>query len=137
MRLKATLALLLAMTAAGLGNLCLAKGMQAIGPLESWAASYFFNYFVSAFSNPWVILGIFLELAYFLLWLAVLAVADVSWAVPMNAVEYLFVALLAVFWLGERVSASRWIGIFLISLGVFFMMRSWNERMRDEVHPPR
>lgn len=125
MRLKATLALLLAVTAAGLGNLCLAKGMQAVGPLESWAVPYLWDYFVTSFSNPWVVLGIFLELAYFLLWLVVLAVADVSWAVPMNAVEYLFVALLAVFWLGEAVSPSRWAGIVLITLGVFFLMRSW------------
>ena len=137
MRLKATLALLLAMTAAGLGNLCLAKGMQAVGPLESWSAVYLWDYFVGAFSNPWVILGIFLELVYFLLWLVVLAVADVSWAVPMNAVEYIFVAMLAIFWLGERVSLSRWMGIFLISLGVFFMMKSWKERTGDAINSPR
>ncbi|MBI4125431.1 MAG: DMT family transporter [Deltaproteobacteria bacterium] len=134
---KATLALLLAVTAAGLGNLSLAKGMQAIGPLESWTLAYLFDYFIQAFSNPWVIAGIFLEVAYFLLWLVVLAVSDVSWAVPMNAVEYIFVALLAVFWLGERVSSARWIGIVLISLGVFLMMQSWSERKTDELDSPR
>ncbi len=125
--IKALFALLLAVVTAGLGNLCLAKGMQTIGPLESWGSLYLWNYFSNAVLNPWIILGIFLELAYFLCWLMVLALADVSWAVPMNAVEYLFVALLAVFWLGEPVLFLRWIGIALISIGVCFMMRSWNE----------
>lgn len=127
MKLKALMALLAAVTAAGLGNLCLAKGMQTVGSLESWAIPYLWDYFVNAFSNPWVILGILLELAYFLCWLVVLSLADVSWAVPMNAVEYIFVAMLAIFWLGERVSVSRWAGICLISFGVFFLMRSWKE----------
>lgn len=128
--LKAMLVLSLAIVLAGLGNLCLAKGMQTVGPfetgpLENWALDYLLGYFFRAFANPWIILGIFLELAYFSLWLVVLSLAEVSWAVPMNGVEYLFVALLAVFWLGEPVSFFRWIGIVLISLGVFFMMKSW------------
>lgn len=123
--IKALLALLLAIAAAGLGNLCLAKGMQTIGPLESWSSVYLWSYFAGAVGNPWVIFGILLELAYFLLWLVVLSVADVSWALPMNAVEYLFVALLANFWLGEPVSLSRWVGIVLISAGAVFVMKSW------------
>lgn len=128
MMIKAMVTLLMAVTAAGLGNLSLAKGMQTVGPLENWALGYLLDYFIRAFADPWIILGIFLELAYFLVWLVVLALADVSWAVPMNAVEYLFVALLAGFWLGEWVSPSRWVGIVLISLGVFFMMKSWHEK---------
>lgn len=123
--IKALLALLLAITAAGLGNLCLAKGMQTVGPLEGWGLVYLWNYFSGAVLNPWIILGIFLEIAYFLLWLMVLSLADVSWALPMNAVEYLFVALLANFWLGEPVSFSRWVGIVLISAGAVFIMQSW------------
>ena len=131
MKLKATITLLLAIVAAGLGNLCLAKGMQTIGPLQNWNFIYLWSYFIHTFLNFWIILGILLELAYFLLWLVVLSMADVSWAVPMNAVEYLFVAMAAAFWLGERVLFSRWVGIVLIALGVFFMMKSWNERKED------
>lgn len=123
--------LMLALAAAGVGNLCLSKGMQAIGPFawENIAAA--FAYFTAAVSNPWVIAGIFCEIIYFVLWLGVLSMADVSWAVPMNAVEYIFVALFAGFWLGEQVAITRWIGIGLISVGVVFMMHSFKENKNE------
>ncbi|MDP2599424.1 MAG: EamA family transporter [Deltaproteobacteria bacterium] len=122
---KATFALILALICAGFGNLMLSKGMQAVGPLQEYQFSALFHYFVDSVTNPWVVTGIFLELAYFLLWLVVLSWADVSWAVPMNAVEYVFVALLANVYLGESIPFNRWVGIALISVGVLFLMRSW------------
>lgn len=124
-RWKAIIALALALVFAGVGNVCLAKGMQGVGPLTRWDISYLGYYFAGAVANPWIILGILSELVYFLSWLAVLSASDVSWAVPMNAVEYLVVALMAIFLLGEEISLSRWGGIFLISAGVVFMMKSW------------
>ena len=86
--------------------------------------------------NPWVIAGILLELVYFLLWLAVLSWADVSWGLPMHAMEYIFVAVLAQFLLGEEVPLIRWVGVGLISVGILFMIKSWNtttERLEREI----
>ena len=122
---KAIIALVLALICAGFGNLMLSKGMQAVGPLQVYQLPALFHYFVDSITNPWVITGIFLELIYFLLWLVVLSWADVSWAVPMNAVEYVFVALLANIYLGESIPFNRWVGIAFISVGVLFLMRSW------------
>lgn len=73
----------------------------------------------------YIALGILTSTGYFFLWLVVLSWADVSWALPMNAVEYVMVALLAIIFLKERLSKTRWIGIGLISAGIFFMMQSW------------
>ena len=106
----------------------LSKGMRVVGPLESYQLGFVFYYLVSAVSNPWVFLGILMELAYFLCWLVVLSLADVSWGIPMHAIEYIFVAVLAQFLLGEHVSITRWIGILLIVIGVVFMMKSWNNK---------
>lgn len=128
---KTLLFLVLALTAAGLGNIALSKGMQAFGPPEVHTFFSLFDYFASCVRNPFVILGILLELAYFIFWLLVLSEADVSWAVPMNAVEYIFVGFLAVFMLGEKVTLSRWIGIALITAGCYFMLRS---HKKGEVH---
>lgn len=128
---KALLILVLALTAAGVGNLALSKGMQEIGPFAFESLAGTFTYFVVAVQNTWVLVGILCEITYFVLWLGVLSMADVSWAVPMNAIEYIFVALFAGFWLGEQVPLSRWIGIGLISIGVVFMMHSFKENKNE------
>ncbi|MDO8519365.1 MAG: DMT family transporter [Deltaproteobacteria bacterium] len=122
---KATLAICVALFFAGIGNVMLSKGMRMVGPLETYQLVPVFHYFCAAVANPWVILGILMELAYFLAWLVVLSWADVSWAVPMNAVEYIFVAILAAILLGESVNFDRWVGVVLITAGAFFMMKSW------------
>lgn len=115
----------------------LSKGMQMVGPFEPASLMQIINYFVDSVCNPWVVLGVFLELAYFLLWLVVLSWADVSWAVPMNAVEYVFVALLANIYLGETIPFNRWVGIALISVGILFLMRSWAAATMAETETPK
>ena len=133
---KAILILSLALIAAGLGNICLRKGMLLMGPLDTLQISLLWHYFVGVLMNPWVIAGILLELVYFLLWLAVLSWADVSWGLPMHAMEYIFVAVLAQFLLGEEVPLIRWVGVGLISVGILFMIKSWNtttERLEREI----
>lgn len=117
--------MVLSVIVAGIGNICLRKGMLEIGALETADPVLLFHYFTAAFANPWILLGVLLELAYFALWLAVLSWSDISWALPMNALEYIFVAATAPFLLGEEIHFNRWIGIGLISAGVVFMMRSW------------
>ncbi|MDO8493745.1 MAG: EamA family transporter [Deltaproteobacteria bacterium] len=130
--LKAFLALCAAMLACGIGNLMLRKGMIEMGPLDTYQIGPLFRYFAAAVTNPWVIGGILIEIVYFFLWLAVLSWADVSWALPMNAVEYILVAVLALFFLGEKVDWTRWVGIFFIMMGVVFMSASWNEQPTTE-----
>lgn len=124
---RSFLMLMIAMIAAGFGNLALSKGMQTIGPMEEATLLSVFDYFARTVTNPFVILGIGLELVYFIFWLLVLSETDVSWAVPMNAIEYLFVGFLAVFILGEDVTWQRWVGIVLISIGCGLMIKSHHD----------
>lgn len=110
---KALLFILIAVLCGSLGHIFLSKGL---------------HHTVFSFQNPWILTGILLEAAYFPLWMIVLSQADVSWATPMNALEYIVVAILAILFLGESVSAMRWVGIFFILFGVFFMMTSFKEK---------
>lgn len=114
-----------------LGHIFLAKGMKMMGPMEGHSTLYLLHYFSAAVANPWVSLGILLELAYFLLWLAVLSLVDVSFAAPMNALQYIIVALLAFLWLGETIQPARWIGILFLTLGAGFMVKSFSRRAYD------
>jgi uncharacterized membrane protein len=54
----------------------------------------------------------------------VLSWADYSFVMPFSAVSYALVPLLAYLFLHEQVSASRWIGIVLIFLGVLLINRT-------------
>lgn len=97
-----------------LGHIFLSKGL---------------HHTIFSFQNPWILAGILLEAAYFPLWMIVLAHADVSWATPMNALEYIVVAILAILFLGEAISVTRWVGIIFILCGAVFMTASFEEKI--------
>jgi uncharacterized membrane protein len=58
------------------------------------------------------------------MYLTLLSRADVSQVLPMLAVDYIVVALLAQAILGEVVTAARWAGIALIVVGVGLVSRT-------------
>lgn len=75
--------------------------------------------------NLFLWLGIAATTLYFFLWMAVLSLADVSWALPLRSGQYLLVALMALLFLKEKISKKRWIGIALVTIGIFFIAQSW------------
>ncbi|MBI3300444.1 MAG: EamA family transporter [Elusimicrobia bacterium] len=123
--IRATVFIWIAVLASSLSNVLTSRGMQAMGPLEDCRPGPLLRYGLGAVSNKWVLLGLMAGMANFMLWLIVLSWADVSWALPMNAVEYAVTAGLAAWWLKERVAVRRWLGIGLISGGVACVMGSW------------
>lgn len=125
MRARATAVMVLAIMAATLGNVSLSRGMKIVGALSAYDPATLWAFFVDACGNPWVIGGIVLQFANYILWLAVLSWADVSWATPLNAIEYVLVGLAAAAFLGEQVGPVRWLGIVLIVFGVSILVGSW------------
>ncbi len=124
--MRRALAFVLAATICGCaGNLCLRQGMIAVGALPGAAPAELLAFFAAAAANPWIWLGIALEIAYSLLWLAVLSWSEISWAVPMNALEYALAAAAAYALLGEPVGPLRLAGIALICGGVALLSGSW------------
>ena len=113
------------MLCAGTGSILMRKGLQQIGVLPSRRIFILLQFYLRAVCNPLVLLGVVISIGYFALWLAVLSWADVSWALPMNAVEYIFVALFAGVALKEKIGFNRWLGMGFIFLGMIFMMGSW------------
>lgn len=115
----------IAMLCAGVGNIFLSKGMGEVGEIQGYRPATLLKFFGRAVTNGYVVIGVIISIGYFALWLVVLSWADLSWALPVNAVEYIMVALLAMIFLKEKIDKCRWIGIGLITLGVFLMMESW------------
>ena len=99
--------------------------MAELGPLEDFRPRALLRYGWAAARNRRVLAGVAVNAGQFLSWLVVLSWAELSWALPMNALEYIVVAGLAYRMLGERLPPRRLAGIGLIAAGVFLMMFSW------------
>ncbi len=76
---------------------------------------------VAAIFTPWIAMGILLLIGFFSSYLTALSWADLTFVLPATAFGYVFIALLARFWLHEPISLERWIGIVLITVGVGFV----------------
>ena len=122
--LKTFLLVLVAVVLGGAGHVMLAKGMRPIGDLTEAPTGRLGAMVARAVFSPWVLVGVALQASFFFLYLALLSRADVSQVLPMTALDYIVVALLAQWALGEGVTAVRWAGIGLITTGVFLVSRT-------------
>ncbi len=76
---------------------------------------------IGAVFTPWVALGIALLIGYFASYLTALSWADLTYVMPATALGNVFVEVLAHFWLHEKISLLRWLGVVLITIGVGFV----------------
>ena len=100
-----------------IGDTLLSRGMKSFGAVEPRQILQIFT----AVLNPWVFLGIFFLLAFMAAYLSALSWADLTYVLPATAFSYVFIALIARFFLHEHISPVRWLGIVLISAGVGFV----------------
>ncbi len=74
---------------------------------------------LAAVARTWqVIAAVALLAVSFFAFLSLLAIADLSFAVPATAATFVVETLVARAFLGERVSAKRWLGTALVTGGV-------------------
>ncbi len=121
---KTLVIMLLAVTAGTVGDILLAKGMKEMGDLSAMNLRGILNAAYQALTTPKLIIGTAMLAIFFFLWLAVLSWEDLSVALPMQALNYVLVAFLAQFFLGEHVSPLRWGGIVLVCIGVILITKS-------------
>lgn len=106
------------------GQILMKLAMKAAGPVPLGAgvaglSTYFFHAILS-----WPMVGaVFCYGVSFLLWLAVLSIADLSLARPIMSAGYLITLAYGVF-AGEDVTPGRVIGTCLIVIGIAFIARS-------------
>lgn len=95
------------------GNLSMAWGMKHFPETVSLHPSLYLR----AMTSPFVVLGIAMLILSVLTRMALLSVADLSFILPLTAVGYVLSALMGRFFLGEEVTAARWMGVVLVFLG--------------------
>jgi drug/metabolite transporter (DMT)-like permease len=74
--------------------------------------------------SPLVLAGLFLYAVGAIAWIAVLRRMDLSYAYPFLALNFVLIALVSQFFLGETVPWIRWVGIGAIVVGILLIANS-------------
>jgi len=82
------------------------------------------RFFGDAMSSPPVLAGLFLSTLAAFAWLVVLSRFELSYSNLVASLTFVFIVMASAIFLGEEISLLRWIGAFLIALGVFLVARS-------------
>ena len=122
--IKTLVLVVIATVLGGTGHVLLSKGMRTVPDLTEAPTGLFAGLLARALANPWTLLGVLLQAAFFVMYLTLLSRADVSKILPMTALDYIVVAILAGFVLAEPVTPGRWAGIGLIVAGVYLVSRT-------------
>ncbi|MEM5875413.1 MAG: EamA family transporter [Candidatus Aenigmatarchaeota archaeon] len=104
------------------GQISLKHGMNNLGPLE--IKDIFSRKLFSIIFEKFVFIGIVFYLIATLIWLVILSKIELSTAYPMLAIGYVIIALLSKFLLNENLTLLKFVGIVLISVGVFLVLKS-------------
>lgn len=121
---KTVIIMLMAVSAGTIGDILLAKGMKELGDLSAMNLRGIITVAGQALTSPKLIFGTMMLAVFFFLWLAVLSWEDLSVALPMQALNYVLVAFLSQWFLGETVSPLRWTGTVLVCVGVMLITKS-------------
>ena len=103
------------------GEICIAKGMKAIGEPAALRPKALLSFFGRAICNGWLWVGIALMTISFYSLLALLSWQPVSFVIPASALSYVVGTLGAKYILGEEISGARWAGVLLVCVGVAFV----------------
>jgi drug/metabolite transporter (DMT)-like permease len=100
------------------GEICVTRAMKHVGEVTDFRPLALVRVILRVMKVTWMWIGIaMMALAFFSL-LAVLSIENVSFVVPVTALNYAAGALGGKFFLGERVTQRRWAGVLLVCIGV-------------------
>ena len=100
------------------GELCVTRAMKVVGEVHDFRPVSLVRFVLRAMRVGWMWVGIaMMTLAFFSL-LAMLSIENVSLVVPVTALSYAAGATGALLFLHERISPQRWLGVFVVCVGV-------------------
>jgi drug/metabolite transporter (DMT)-like permease len=132
--IKLLLILLIGLTFESTGVVLLKKGMAQIGDLNGVTVAEILRVCKSGATNPQILLGVFFEALFFVCLLILMAKSDISFLWPLTGLSFVFATFAAIWFLDERVSAVRWIGVILIVIGAAFI--SYSQQVKEKPGPP-
>ena len=100
------------------GELCVTRAMKQIGEVVDFRPRALLVFMIRAMKVAWMWMGIALMTVAFFALLSMLTIENVSFVVPVTALSYAAGAIGAVLFLRERISLQRWVGVFIVCVGV-------------------
>lgn len=100
------------------GEVMQAMGMRAHGEIRDFRPNALGRAVATLARNRFVIASVVAMAVSFFAYMALLTVAELSFAVPVTAVTYVLETVLAKYILKERVTGLRWAGAGLVVCGV-------------------
>ncbi|WP_200760910.1 DMT family transporter [Effusibacillus dendaii] len=97
-----------------LGQVFFKIGLERIGGVS-------LNNLWKAAASPAILIGLLLYVATTGLWFVILSRMPFSIAYPLQSLAYALGVAIAVFYFGETVPLIRWIGVFVILVGVILV----------------
>ena len=116
------------------GVVLLKKGMTHIGDMNGITAGEILRVCKTGSTNPQILLGVFFEALFFLCLLILMSKNDISFLWPLTGLSFVFATFAAIWFLNERVSAVRWIGVVLIVIGAAFI--SYSQHTKEKPATP-
>jgi drug/metabolite transporter (DMT)-like permease len=106
------------------GQLVLKLGVTDVGTVNLLTAASLGKFFRQALFSPFVLAGFAMYGLSAVSWLIVLSRLNLSYAYPFLALNFVLIALVSRFVLGEDISMTHWAGILLICIGIVVVARS-------------
>lgn len=103
------------------GDLLSAKGMVEHGEIEHFGPRRVARLLHYIATHRLIVTGIAFNAVSFLSFLALLSVSQLTFAVPATSVAYILKTALAEWYLGEHVTARRWLGAACVAIGVYLV----------------
>lgn len=100
------------------------KKVSMLVPEEATAAALLSNVaplLSEVAQSPFLWLGVLGMVSSFIVWSAVLSNIDLSVAYPMGSLSFVLIPVVSILFLGEEISALRWVGIAFITFGIVML----------------
>jgi len=123
-RVRIMVLLAVAIVSQAVGNVLLSQGMKLIAGESQPTWNNGVSIFWLAVQSPSILFGVGFYVIFFVLFAAALSRADLSFVLPAISSEVVINVAFADYFLNETVSAIRWIGVLLISIGVGLVVQS-------------
>jgi drug/metabolite transporter (DMT)-like permease len=100
------------------GEICMARAMRSVGEFGEFRPAALGRFLGRAMMSGWMWIGLAMMTVAFFSLLGMLSMDNVSFVVPVTALNYAVGAAGAALFLGERVDKRRWLGVAVVCVGV-------------------
>jgi uncharacterized membrane protein len=117
------------------GVVSLKIGITQIGDMKGVSVAEIVKVVKAGVTNVNVLLGVFCEAVFFASLLILMAKSDISFLWPLTGLSFVFATFAAMWFLNERVSPVRWVGVVCIMIGAGLISYSEHAKPKPPATP--